>query len=123
MISGTVWQPCVNLCGTLGLQFGGTFFTTGAVCGLGFFLGLRVFRAMYTHILPVGAPSYHNIVSDAQLSVSIAGAAGTFTATDPGLGGNFYANYLGVQDTDSPFMGCVRAGSSTWLGFLKIQSV
>jgi len=123
MISGTVWQPSVNLCGTLGMHFGGTFVTTGVVCGLGFFVGLRIFRAIYTHILPIPAPSYQNIVSDAQLSVSIAGAAGTFTATDPGLAGNFYANYIGVQDVDSPFTGCVKAGASTWLGFLKFQSV
>lgn len=123
MISGTIWQPCVNLCGTLGLHFGGTFLTTGAVCGTGFFIGLRVFRAMYCHFMPVPAPNYQNMIADAQLSVSIGGAAGTFTGTDPALAGNMYANIIGIQDSDSPFFGCVKAGSSTWIGFTKIQAV
>lgn len=123
MISGTIWQPTVNLCGAMGLAFPGTFGVTGAVCGLGFFAGLRLFRSLYSNFMAVPAGNKTNLVADAQLSVSIGGATGTFTGTDPALAGNFYAPLIGVQDADSALLGCTKAGGSTFLGFLKVQSL
>ena len=62
-----------------------------------------------------------NNVNDALLSVSVAGAAGLFVATDVSLANNFLAGYFGITDNMSNLAGVGTAGLSTACGFTAIQ--
>jgi len=118
-LSGTGWQPIVNMCAGMGLGFNGAaLVTTGACAGL-FFTGLRVGRRVFS----VGEASKENFAKDAQLGISIGGATGAFVGTDVSFGGNWLRPVVGVEETTSDIIGMVKAGSSTSLGFGAVQSV
>jgi len=118
-LSGTGWQPVVNVCAGMGLGFNGAaLVTTGACAGL-FFTGLRLGRRVFA----VGEANSANFVKDAQLGVAIGGATGAFVGTDVSFAGNWLRPVIGVEETTSDIIGMVKAGSSTSLGFGAFQSV
>lgn len=99
---------------------------TWAVCGFSFFVGLRLFRSLYSKIgLSVAGGSYENLKTDAALSVSIGGATGAFVGTDVNYlpAQNPFLDVFGVLPTDSTLAGCVKAGSSTVFGISASQTV
>ena len=111
-----------------GLPWAGVAAGTWMACGAAFFLGLRVFRRVYsrTQVLPsVAASTATNFRHDAALSVSIGGATGAFVGTDvvylPEQ--NPLIDAFGVEATDAPLVGCVKAGASTAFGFTAAQSL
>jgi hypothetical protein len=124
--SGFAWQPIVNLLQAQELPFVGVALGTWAVCGASFYGGLRLFRTVYSPIMPAIAPaSSQNTTNDALLSVSIGGAGGAFVGTDTvymGGEGNFLRPLVGVEATDSVLVGCTKAGSATGLGFAVAQT-
>ena len=64
--------------------------------------------------------------NDAALSVSIGGATGAFVGTDIAYlngEGNFLKSTVGVYPSDSVLTSCVKAGTSTAIGFTGAQSV
>jgi len=124
--SGAVWQPVVNL---LTETFPSDFYSimsgTGVVCTAAFFAGLRAGRILYgkSGLLPAIAPnSIQNLKGDALLSVSIGGGAACFVGTDYSMIGNPFRALLGIAPTDTALMGCVRAGTSTSIGYFAIQT-
>ena len=94
----------------------------GVVTGTAFFAGLRAGRVLYA---PLGLPpmAYDNLIGDALLSVSIGAATGTFVGTDVTFADNFLRPVFGVEDSMSDVEGMVRAGASTFTGFLCMQSL
>merc|ERR1712054_87383 len=103
LASGCAWQPLVNFfTGTCSMQFDGT--ATGVLggCGVAFYVGLRLFRALFSSMgMPMPKPDYANLKADAWLSLSIGGATAVFVGTDPSLAGNVFASLVGVTDTMS----------------------
>lgn len=73
-------------------------------------------------LIPLGC-DYANLCGDALLSVSIGAATGTFVGTDITFKDNFLMPVFGVTDNMSDVEGMVRAGSSTFAGFLCMQSL
>jgi len=121
--SGSAWQFYVNTFG--GLGFNGCLVTTGSLCGLTFFGGLRAGRMLLPSIgmQYVEPPTYQNLKNDASLSVSIGGATAFFVGTDAGslAGDNFLRGIVGIEDHLSDVEGMCRAGLSTTLGFAALQ--
>ena len=83
---------------------------------------LRAGRVLYA---PLGLPpmAYANLIGDALLSVSIGAATGSFVGTDVTFADNFLRPAFGVEDSMSDVEGMVRAGASTFTGFLCMQSL
>jgi hypothetical protein len=56
--------------------------------------------------------------------VAIGGACGAFVGTDTAYlaDQNYLKGIIGIEDTDADLFGCVKAGSSTALGFNVIQT-
>ena len=92
--------------------------------GLAFFTGLRLFRSIYSPILAVEGNNYGNLKNDATLSVSIGGACGAFVGTDVAYlpDQNWLIGIVGIEDADAVITGCVKAGTSTALGFSALQA-
>lgn len=118
-LSGTGWQPIVNTCAGLGLGFNGAALVTTGCCAALFFTGLRAGRRVFA----VGEATKENFAKDAQLGVAIGGATGAFVGTDVSFSGNWLRPLIGVEEATSDFIGMVKAGSSTSLGFGAFQSV
>lgn len=122
--SGGAWQPLVNtLQAADKLPFEVVFAGTWLGCGTVFLAGLRIGRV----IMPwMPKPDNANFSSDAALSMAIGGASAFFVGTDVAYlngNGNFLRPLVGVEDIDTNLIGCVKAGSSTALGFTVAQSV
>ena len=124
--SGGVWQPLVNLFQLSGqLPFEAVATGAGIGCTLAFFGGLRGFRMVYSNFMDIEAGNYANLKKDASLSVAIGGASFGFVGTDVNYlagEGNFLRPLVGVEAADSVITGCIKAGSSTALGFAALQS-
>lgn len=129
--SGFLWQPFVNAFQAPGVGYS---FTTACAlttigCGSAFYVGLRAGRQVYPTFFTPGVvmgPDYGNLQGDMQLSLSVGGATGVFVGTDISYGtGNWIDPVLGigVTDADSDFVGMVKAGTSTAIGFGVVQSV
>ena len=71
--------------------------------------------------MPLEKKTKENNMNDALLSVSVAGAAGLFVATDASLANNFLVSYFGITDNMSNLAGVGTAGLSTACGFTAIQ--
>lgn len=117
-LSGTAWQPVVNVLAGMGLAFTPAALATTCACGGAFFVGLRLGRNVYN----VGKGDSTNLVKDAQLGLSIGGATGAFVGTDVSFAGNWLRPVVGVEETMSTLTGMVKAGSSTTLGFATFQA-
>lgn len=118
-LSGTGWQPIVNVCAGMGLGFNSAALVTTGGCAALFFTGLRLGRRIYS----VGTADSSNFAKDAQLGISIGGATGAFVGTDVSFAGNWLRPVVGVEEATSDLVGMVKAGSSTALGFGAFQSV
>jgi len=118
-LSGTAWQPVVNVLAGLGFSFTPAAVATTFVCGFCFFSGLRLGR----NVFKVGKGDSSNLLKDAQLGFSIGGATGAFVGTDITFAGNWLAPVVGVEETTSDIAGMICAGSSTSIGFASLQSV
>lgn len=122
--SGTAWQPAVNTF----TEYGFNMATAGTTiaCGLSFFGGLRLARAVYPRLGLAGVEpaSKSNLKDDATLSLSIGGATGAFVGTDITFGAqNWLRPVVGIEENMSGLAGMVTAGSSTALGFATFQSL
>jgi len=124
-LAGTAWQPSVNALTAAGLGFNSVAVGTGVITGAAFMVGLRVFRMAYSGFMSAIVPAdSSNLSADAQLSVSIGGGTACFVGTDVSFGdGNWLRPLLGVEETTPDLVGCVKAGTSTFLGFGCVQTV
>jgi hypothetical protein len=120
--SGTLWQPSVNLFSGLGFHFPVVFLCVGAICGVAFFVGLRLGRRVFQTI-GIAAANAHNLREDAGLSVAIGGAAAMFVGTDVTIPKNALDGVFGVFPEMGALEGCIRAGSSTAVGFALLHSI
>lgn len=125
--SGSAWQPLVNaLEASQTLPWVGVAVGSTVGCGLAYFGGLRLFRGVYNKAgLMVDDRNDKNLIADIQLSASIGGAAGGFVGTDVAYLdaiGNPLKDIVGVYPTDSVPVGLTKAGVSTSIGFVAIQS-
>eukprot|EP00494_Astrolonche_serrata_P028238 UN28503 len=116
-LSGTAWQPVVNMLSAAGLSFTPAAVATTFICGSFFFGGLRVGRSVFN----VGKADSTNFVKDAQLGFSIGGATGAFVGTDISFAGNWLAPLVGVTEATADVTGMALAGCSTSMGFATIQ--
>lgn len=123
-LAGTAWQPTVNALTAAGLGFNATALCTGAVTGACFMAGLRLGRTVYGSFMPAVAPGTGaNLVADAQLSVAIGGGTACFVGTDVSFGdANWLRPIVGVEETTPDLLGCVKAGTSTFLGFAVVRT-
>jgi hypothetical protein len=121
--SGTAWQPTVNALQAAGWSFNSSLLATTGVCTLAFFTGLRLGRGAYGKVFDgVEEATYANIKADAALSVAVGGAAGCFVGTDISyLDANWLRPLVGIEETVSPSMSAILAGTSTALGFTAVQ--
>jgi hypothetical protein len=121
--SGAAWQPIVNALQMAQLPWAGVALGTWATCGAAFYGGLRLGRMAYSPLNIVPAASTENNVADAALSMSIGGATGAFVGTDVAYlpAENPLGGLVGISEADSMATGCVKAGSSTFLGFFVAQ--
>ncbi len=120
--SGAAWQPIVNFWQGLGVSFPVVFAGAWVGCGFMFFSGLRLGRIIYPFVPDV---NHDNLVADAALSSTIGGATAFFVGTDTEYlsgEGNFLRPVVGIEDSDSDPIGCIKAGTSTALGFALAQS-
>lgn len=123
--SGAAWQPLVNALQCNGLPFEGVAMGTWVGCSIAFFGGLRLMRIAMSPAGTVAGNDYDNLKKDASLSFAIGGATGAFVGTDVVYkegAGNFLKDAVGILETDSNLMGCVKAGASTSLGFAVAQT-
>jgi len=117
-----MWQPSVNFFAGLGFNFPVVFACVGAVCGLTFFAGLR-FGRQAMQGMGIAPPNGHNLREDAGLSVAIGGASAMFVSTDVTIPKNALDTVFGVFPEMGVIEGCLRAGSSTAVGFALLHSV
>ena len=130
MYSGTAWQPLVNVMHAASFTFVPAAAGTMLGCTIAFFVGLRFGRIIWSSKLRgVAAPSYANLKADAQLSLAVGGATGSFVGTDvgfvdptTGVDTNILRPIVGVEETVGDLHGCVLAGTSTAIGFTAVQS-
>jgi len=120
--SGTFWQPTVNLFAGLGFAFPMVALFTTIVCSGAFLTGLRAGRRIYN---PLGIEKAHsrNFAEDAGLSVAIGGASGMFVGTDITIPKNCLDSFVGVYPDMTPVEGCIKAGTSTAVGFTLFHSI
>ena len=119
LLTGTAWQPLVNLClDTFGFDFLGTFFFVGAVSGLIFFCGLRVGRRAFDD---EGAEDAAGVYKDASLALSIAGAEAFFVCTTPARLTSKDFSMFSVYDNDGWLLASWKAGASVAAGFILVQ--
>jgi len=118
-LSGTAWQPVVNVLSAYDMSFTPAAACTTMVCGFCFFTGLRLGRNVFN----VGKGDSSNLILDAQLGLSIGGATGAFVGTDVTFAGNWLAPLVGVQESTGDIAGMICAGSSTAIGFASLQGV
>ncbi len=118
-LSGTCWQPVVDVANEFVLGLYPTMAVTSIACGTAFYTGLRLFRRVYrVHHVP---DSKRN---DLQLAASIGGATGMFVCTDPILSGNHCVlSAFQISSNVPVHQACFTSGISTGLGFLALQSV
>lgn len=124
--SGAVWQPTVNLLQGANLSFTQVLLGTTAAAMTAFYIGLRGGRGLYSNFtsLKIAPADYVNLRGDAQLSLAIGGACGAFVGTDTAYlpDQNFLKGIVGIEDADAALTGCIKAGSSTSLGFQVLQT-
>lgn len=118
-MSGTSWQPVVNQLQFYNTDFYPSMFITGLVTGNMFLLGLRFSRTIYPNIFTyIEQKNDDNFKQDLKLSISIAGATGTFLGTDITYKPNIFNTFLGIEDNTN---GIINAGLSTSLGFFTLD--
>jgi len=120
--SGTLWQPTVSLLSGYGLAFPSVALLTSGVCAAAFLGGLRAGRRVYTK-LGIERAHSRNLSEDFGLSVAIGGAAGMFVGTDVTIINNPFLTFVGVYDYMTPFQGCIKAGTSTAVGFAAFHTI
>jgi len=124
--SGAIWQPAVNFLQMTNAPFMSVAGCTWAACGLAFYGGLRFFRQVYSPIFSaVEGPHYQNLKGDASLSLAIGGGTSAFVGTDVAYlngEGNFLRPIVGIEEGMSDLEGCIKAGTSTGLGFAVAQT-
>jgi len=120
--SGTLWQPSVNFMAGYGFAFPSVALFTTSVCAAAFLAGLRAGRRVY---LKLGIERAHsrNLSEDFGLSVAIGGAAGMFVGTDVTIIKNPLDTFVGVYEHMTPLQGCIKAGTSTAVGFALFHSL
>jgi len=92
---------------------------------IAFFTGLRVARTIYSPYLHIAKGSDKNFRDDVMLSTAIGGAAAGFVGTDTVYlngDGNHLKSLVGMYESDSAITQMVKAGNSTSVGFLIIQT-
>eukprot|EP00966_Prymnesium_polylepis_P271395 6270556-Prymnesium_polylepis.1 len=121
-LSGFVWQPICNALEAA--PFVTAAVGVGAGCGSAFFAGLRAGRMGLSGVLPaVEGPTAANTKDDAALSVSIAGATGTFVGVVVDFADNpFIGTSIAIFATASTASGCASSAQATILGFAATQT-
>lgn len=123
-LSGFVWQPLCNMLETA--PFLAAAVGVGAGCGTAFFLGLRGVRtALGGGAAPaIEPPTAPNLKDDACLSLSIAGATGTFVGVVIDFADNpFIGTSIAILAAASTASGCVSSAKATTLGFTMLQTI
>jgi len=95
---------------------------TTLTCTLLFWVGLRIGRRLYAS-LGIEPAGRRNLAEDAGLAVAIGGATGMFVGTDITIVKNPIDTFVGVFPNNTPFEGCVKAGTSTALGFYLFHTI
>ena len=149
--SGTAWQPALNLCVSLTVQFNAAMCAVGTICGLCFFVGYQ-FGILLTTSAGLPPPDADrdslgldiiDSISDSgrkkfatrrdlSLAFAIASACAFFVGTDSsccanssdgnGYGGNWLQPLVGERDGHRG-RDELQAGLSTMIGFLVGQSI
>ena len=122
-VSGFAWQPLVNVAAS-SLQMG---FTTamvfvGGCCGVLFFLGY----AVGIYVCLRRSVWHHNLtyfLRDVSLAVGVMGSAAFFVGTDMTYPNNWLEDIVGERDGTVTILNCLKAGFSTFLGFMVMSLV
>jgi len=125
LCSGTSWQPVVNFFQGTGWPILAVVASTWVCCGCCFFLGIKLFRCLYSpYMNAIPGNAWSNLKSDILLSVAVGGGSGVFVMTDATYlngRGNFLVGILGIYPWSSSLQSCSCAGLSTAMGFMFAQ--
>jgi len=120
--SGTIWQPTVNTAVGWGFSFPMVAMITTISCTLLFLIGLRIGRRTFSG-LGIEGPKQRNFSEDAGLAFAIGGAGGMFVGTDITIPKNCMDSFIGVYPDMTPIQGCIKAGTSTAVGFSLFHTI
>jgi hypothetical protein len=120
-LSGFAWQP---VCNALADQpFLVAAAGVGICCGTAFFAGLRLGRLALGSLPAVAPGDAVNLKGDAELSLSIAAATGTFVGVVVDFADNpFIGTPIAILATASTLSGCLSSSQATVIGFTTIQT-
>jgi hypothetical protein len=120
--SGFAWQPMVDFSQDKAYTFNTTMALVGAVCGALFFVGYA-FGIYICVRRNVWNSSYVEFIRDITLALCVMGSTGFFVGTDINYPKNWLRDIVGVRDEENHFLDCLKAGFSTFLGFMVIGTI
>ena len=122
-VSGFAWQPLVNVAASsLQLGFTTAMVFVGGCCGVLFFLGY----AVGIYVCLRRSVWHHNLtyfLRDVSLAVGVMGSAAFFVGTDMTYPNNWLVDIVGERDGTVTILNCLKAGFSTFLGFMVMSLV
>jgi len=122
-VSGFAWQPLVNVASEeLQLSFNSAMTFVGVCCGAIFFIGYSFGIFMFIR-RKVWDDNVH-VLQEISLALGVFGSAACFVGTaDNVFSDNWLSTIVGVRDGEYPILDCLKAGFSTFLGFMTLSLV
>ena len=122
-VSGFAWQPLVNVASEdLQLSFNSAMAFVGVCCGTIFFIGYSIGIFMFIR-RKVWDDNVH-VLQEISLALGVFGSAAFFVGTVDGtFSNNWLSTIVGVRDGEYPILDCLKAGFSTFLGFIILSLI
>ena len=122
-VSGFAWQPLVNVASEdLQLSFNSAMAFVGVCCGTIFFIAYSL--GIYMFIRRKVWDNNIHVLQEISLAVCVMGAASFFVGTTyNAFANNWLENAVGVRDGEYPMLDCLKAGFSTFLGFMTLSLI
>jgi len=122
-LAGFAWQPLVNVASDeLQLSFNSAMAFVGVCCGTIFFIGYTF--GIYMFIRRKVWDDNIHALQEISLALGVFGSAAFFVGTaDNVFSDNWLSKIVGVRDGEYPMLDCLKAGFSTFLGFVTLSLV
>ena len=122
-VSGFAWQPLVNVASVdLQLSFNSAMAFVGVCCGTIFFIGYSLGIFMFIR-RKVWDDNVH-VLQEISLALGVFGSAAFFVGTTYDIFSiNWLSTIVGVRDGEYPILDCLKAGFSTFLGFMTLSLI
>lgn len=115
--------PLVNVASEdLQLSFNAAMAFVGVCCGTIFFIGYSL--GIYIFIRRKVWDDNVHVLQEVSLALGVFGSAACFVGTsDNVFSDNWLSTVVGVRDGEYPILDCLKAGFSTFLGFMTLSLV